>query len=356
MMFPVDIGAEKDMKGYLRPETAQGAYVSFLNQFSILRKKLPMGLAIVGRAFRNEISPRQLTTRMREFTQAELQIFFDPDKISDHENWDKIKDYKLLLLPASERDKKSKIEMTCEELSKRIPRFYVYYMSKVQRFFFEVLKIPRDSFRFKELSDEEKAFYNKIHWDMELNLESLGGFKEIGGCHYRTDHDLSGHQKISKQSQEIFFENKKVLPHVLELSFGIDRLMFAFLDLFYSKEKDKVVLKLPPVVAPFTLSIFPLVNKDNLDVKAKEIYDRVRCTLDVFYDDSGSIGRMYARSDEAGTHFAVTIDYDTMKDNTVTLRDRDSTKQVRIKSGYLEPVIFNLIEGAKITELENSIE
>jgi glycyl-tRNA synthetase len=356
MMFPLDIGAEKDMKGYLRPETAQGAYVSFLNQFNILRKRLPMGLAIVGRAFRNEISPRQLTTRMREFTQAELQIFFDPDKISEHEKWNEVKDYKLLLLPVSERDKKSKIEMTCEELSKRIPRFYVYYMSKVQRFFFDVLKIPKDKFRFRELSDEEKAFYNKIHWDMELNLESLGGFKEIGGCHYRTDHDLSGHQKISKQSQEIFFENKKILPHVLELSFGIDRILFAFLDLFYSKEKDKVVLKLPPVVAPFTVSIFPLVNKDNLDVKTKEIFDRVRRTLDVFYDDSGSIGRMYARSDEAGTPFAVTIDYDTMKDNTVTLRDRDSTKQVRVKSGYLEPVIFNLIEGARITELENTIE
>ncbi|MEM7816624.1 MAG: glycine--tRNA ligase, partial [Candidatus Aenigmatarchaeota archaeon] len=170
MMFPLEIGAEKDLKGYLRPETAQGAYVNFLNQFNILRKKLPMGLAIIGRAFRNEISPRQLLTRMREFTQAELQIFFDSEKVNEHEKWNEIKDYKLIVLPVYEREKKEKIEISCEELSKRIPKFYVYYIAKVQKFFLDVLKIPKEKFRFRELSDEEKAFYNKIHWDMELNL------------------------------------------------------------------------------------------------------------------------------------------------------------------------------------------
>jgi len=344
MMFPIEIGAEKDTIGYLRPETAQGVYVNFLNQFNILRKKIPMGLAIVERAFRNEISPRQLTTRMREFTQAELQIFFDSDKINEHERWNEIKDYKLVVLPVSEREKKSKIEMTCEELSKKLPKFYVYYMTKVQKFFLDALKIPRDKFRFRELSDEEKAFYNKLHWDMELNLESLDGFKEIGGVHYRTDHDLSGHQKVSKQSQEIFFENKKFVPHVLELSFGVDRMLFSLLDLFYSKEKDKVVLKLPVNIAPITVSIFPLVNKDGLDEKAKEVFGKVKC-LNAFYDDSGSIGRMYARSDEAGTPFAITIDYDTMKDNTVTLRNRDDAQQVRIIIKDVADTICSLLEG-----------
>jgi glycyl-tRNA synthetase len=267
---------------------------------------------------------------MREFTQAELQIFFDSDKVNEHENWNEVKDYKLIVLPVSERDKKSKIEMTCEELSKRIPKFYVYHMAKVQKFYLDALKIPKEKFRFRELSDEEKAFYNKIHWDMELDLESLDGFKEIGGVHYRTDHDLTGHQKVSKQTQEVFFDNKKFIPHVLELSFGVDRMLYALLDLFYTKEKDKVVLKLPSCIAPITVSVFPLVNKDGLDKKAKEVFDKVKC-FDAIYDDSGSIGRMYARSDESGTPFAVTVDYDTMKDNTVTLRIRDTTEQKRVK-------------------------
>ena len=348
MMFPLDIGSEKDMKGYLRPETAQGVYVNFLNQFNILRKKLPMGLAIIGRAFRNEISPRQLTTRMREFSQAELQIFFDSEKVNEHEKWNEVKNYKLIVLPFSECDKKSKIEMTCEELSKRIPKFYVYYMSKVQKFFLDTLKVPKDKFRFRELSDEEKAFYNKMHWDMELNLESLGGFKEIGGVHYRTDHDLSGHQKVSKQSQEIFFENKKLVPHVLELSFGVDRILFALLDLFYFKEKDKLILKLPSCISPITVAVFPLVNKDGLNEKAREVYEMLRKQFDVFFDDSGSIGRMYARSDEAGTPFAVTIDYDTMKDSTVTIRNRDDAQQIRIHINSLISTISNLLEGKLI--------
>jgi glycyl-tRNA synthetase len=343
MMFSLDIGVEGGTKGYLRPETAQGAYVNFLSQFNILRKKIPMGLAIVERAFRNEISPRQLTTRMREFTQAELQIFFDPDKVNEHERWNEVKDYKLIVLPVSEREKKSKIELTCEELSKTLPKFYVYYMSKVQRFFLDALKIPRDKFRFRELSDEEKAFYNKIHWDMELDLESLDGFKEIGGVHYRTDHDLSGHEKVSKQSQEIFFENKKFIPHVLELSFGVDRMLYSFLDLFYSKEKDKLILKLPSCISPITVAVFPLVNKDGLNEKAREVYEMLRKQFDVFFDDSGSIGRMYARSDEAGTPFAVTIDYDTMKDDTLTLRFRDTTKQERVKiKDLIETICKNI--------------
>ena len=355
MMFSLDIGTEKDLKGYLRPETAQGVYINFLNQFNILRKKMPMGLAIVGRAFRNEISPRQLTTRMREFTQAELQIFFDPDKINEHERWNEIKDYKLIALPVSEKDKKSKVEVTCEELSKKLPKFYVYYMAKVQKFFLDFLKFPKDKFRFRELSDEEKAFYNKLHWDMELNLESLGGFKEIGGVHYRTDHDLTGHQKVSKQPQEVFFENKKFIPHVLELSFGVDRMIYSFLDLFYSKEKDKVVLKLPAFTAPITASVFPLVNKDGLDKKAKEVYNKLIC-LHTFYDDSGSIGRMYARADEAGIPFCITIDYDTLKDDTVTLRERDSTKQIRVKIDDIQVTISMLMEGEKIETLRKLVK
>ncbi|MHA2105633.1 MAG: glycine--tRNA ligase [Candidatus Hodarchaeales archaeon] len=333
MMFPLEIGSEKDLKGYLRPETAQGVYVNFLRQFELLRKKLPIGLAIVGRAYRNEISPRQLVTRVREFSQAELQIFFNPDNLDNHENFNEVKNYKLIICPVKGKIK----EVKCSDM--KLPKFYVYHMAKVQQFFLDVLKIPKDKFRLKELSDEEKAFYNKLHWDMEFNLESLGGWKEIGGVHYRTDHDLSGHEKTSKQSQKVFFDNKKFIPHVLELSFGVDRMVYGMLDLFYTKKKDKVTLKLPLPVSPITIGVFPLVNKDGLDKKAIEVYEKLKDWFDVFYDDSGSIGRRYARADEIGIPICLTVDYDTKKDSTVTLRDRDTTKQERIKIDKLVDTI-----------------
>ncbi len=331
MMFPVQIGADLEVKAYLRPETAQGAYVNFSRQFEIQRKKLPLGLAIVGKAFRNEISPRQLTTRMREFTQAELQIFFDAEKIGEHERWDDVKDYKLVLYPVSGRDK-NPIEISCEEANMKmeIPKFYAYHLAKVQQFFLEKLKIEKERFRFRELSAEERAFYNKIHWDIELNLETVG-WKEVGGVHYRTDHDLSGHGKVSGQNQEVFFNEKKLVPHVLELSFGVDRIVFALIDLNYFADEKRTVLKLPSVVAPFSAAIFPLVNKDGLDKKAQEIYNMLKIDSDAFYDDSGSIGRRYARADEIGIPLCITIDHQTMEDGTVTVRDRDTTKQERVK-------------------------
>ncbi len=349
MMFPIYIGdieigksgymavtmSEEEMKyftgskTYLRPETAQGCYVNFSRMFELLRKRLPLGLAIIGKAYRNEISPRQLTIRMREFTQAELQIFFDPSKIGEHERWAEEKDYKLVLFPAS--DRKEAKELSCEEAEKKfgLPKFYVYHMAKVQRFFLEKLGISKDKFRFKELSDEEKAFYNKIHWDIELNLGSIG-WKEVGGVHYRADHDLKSHEKVSKKSQQILFDGKTFIPHVLELSFGVDRIVFSLIDLLYERGGDRAVLKLPAKLSPFLAAVFPLVNKDGIGEKAKEVYEMLK-PLQVFFDDSGSIGRRYYRQDEVGTRWGVTIDYDSLKNNDCTVRDRDTQKQVRVK-------------------------
>jgi len=342
MMFPLSIGAENAVKGYLRPETAQGAYVNFSRHFNILRNRLPLGLAIIGKAYRNEISPRNLTTRMREFTQAELQIFFDPGKLNEHENWNEVKNYKLILFPAKE---KKIVKITCENALKKmkIPKFYLWHLAKVQQFYLEKLKISEKSFRFRELSEDERAFYNKIHWDIELDVESLGGFKEMGGVHYRGDHDLSGHQKISKDSQEVFFDNKKILPHVLELSFGVDRNIYALIELSYKKEKDRVFLSLPFALAPIQISVFPLVKKDGLDKKAIEVYNNLKQCWDAFYDDSGSIGKRYYREDERGTPLAITIDHDTLKDNSVTIRDRNTTKQIRVKIKDLTNVIWKLL-------------
>ncbi len=345
LMFPVSVGAYNPTRAYLRPETAQGSYLNFSREFNALRKKLPLGLAIIGKAFRNEISPRQGVYRTREFTQAELQIFFDPDKINEHENWDEVKNYKLRLLPASHREEV--LELTCDEVVKKLnlPKFYVYYMAQIQKFYLKVLSFPKEKIRFFELSEEERAFYNKLHWDFEVELKALDGYGELCGIHYRTDHDLRAHQNLSGESQEVFFNEKKFIPHVVELAFGIDRNIYALLELSYREREGKSILSLPPKVAPFDCAIFPLVKRDNLDKVAYEIYQNLRKNFTCFYDESGSIGRRYARQDEIGTPFCITVDYDTLKDNTVTLRDRNTTKQVRVKIGELKNKISELLES-----------
>ena len=348
LMFPLRLGVGKQEKqGYLTPETAQGAYVNFKQMFEVCRKKLPLGIAVIGKAFRNEIAPRNALIRMRELTQAELQIFFDADTINDHPNFKDVENVKLRLFPVANRKSGKVEELTCKETVEKlkIPKFYVYHLAKVQEFYLGVLKLPPDRFRFKQLSDEEKAFYNKYHWDIELNLDSLGGFKEVGGVHYRTDHDLSGHQKISGGSMEVKIEGKKFIPHVLELSLGVDRNLYSLLELAYTEEKERTVLKFPRILSPFDAGIFPLVNKDGLQEKAKEI----QAILEghgfiVFYDEGGAIGRRYRRIDEIGVAAGITIDYDSLKQDDVTLRDRDSMKQVRVKIKDLPQVLREFLQ------------
>ena len=339
MMFPVTIGFEGD-KAYLSPETAQASYLAFKQEFEATRKKLPLGIAIIDKAYRNEISPRQLFFRLREFTQAELQIFFEQSQMNNFDKtntdeWKTIKQYKLRLKPSKQN---SEIEISCEDAREKLklPSMYLFYMAKIQQFYLDTLKIPKIKFRFRELSENERAFYNKLHFDIELNLETLGGFKEVAGIHYRTDHDLSGHAKQSRQNLEVFFDNKKFIPHVLELSFGVDRNIWAFLDLFYEKEKERDLFKFPSHIAPVQAAIFPLVNKDGMDNLAHEIYNSLKEYFECFYDDSGSIGRRYRRQDEIGTPFCITIDSQTLKDKTVTIRERDSMKQYREKISNLK--------------------
>jgi glycyl-tRNA synthetase len=328
MMFELDLGAaEGGEKAYLRPETAQGSYVSFKRMYEVLRNQIPLGLAIIGRAYRNEISPRQGFYRLRELNQAELQIFFDPDTIDEHPDFDTVKDQIMRIYPVGERAQGVK-EVPLKEVD--VPRFYGYYMAKVQDFYLKVLKIPPELFRFRELSEEERAFYNKIHWDMEILTESLGGFKEAGGIHYRTDHDLSGHQKGSKKKMEINVQGKKFVPHVLELSFGVDRNVLMLMDVAYTEEEERVVLKFPQTVAPYKVAVFPLVKKEGLERIAYEIYEELKKDFSTFFDEKGSIGKRYRRQDEIGTPFCVTVDYDTKEDNTVTVRKRDTMEQVRI--------------------------
>lgn len=331
MMFPLNLGAinKNETNAYLTPETAQQSYLAFSREFEALRKQLPLGLAVIGKVFRNEISPRQLFFRLREFTQAELQVFIAPEMLDSDifGEWNRIKDKKIPIKRAKEKTMK---EYKLEELSKEYGKLYLFFLSKIYEFYVEKLKIPRDKFRFRELSKEERAFYNKAHFDIELNIESLGGFKEVAGLHYRSDYDLGRHQQHSKEKLEVFWNNKKVIPHVIELSFGVDRNIFAFLDIFFKQEKERNLFSFPASIAPVDIAVFPLVNKDKLPKKAKEVYNTLKSLFGCYYDEADSIGRRYRRQDEIGTPFCITIDYQTLEDNKVTIRDRDTMKQERV--------------------------
>jgi len=344
MMFPVNIGFDEE-KAYLSPETAQAAYLAFKEEFSATRGRLPLGLAIIDKAYRNEISPRQMFFRLREFSQAELQIFFDADKINEHEKWNSVKRNKLRI---KFHDKSEIDELSCEELNLKykIPGFYLYYASKVQDFYLKILGIPKEKFRLRELGETERAFYNKIHFDVEVFLDTLGGFKEIAGVHYRTDHDLKGHSKISGKNLEVFYDNKRILPHVLELSFGVDRNIWSLLDIFYGIGTEGSMFKFPPVLAPIKIAIFPIVKTDKKTVEiAEKIYDELRREFRVLYDKSGSIGRRYARNDEIGTPYCITIDEESTRKKDVTIRNRDSKKQIRVKIEELRETLRKLIEN-----------
>jgi glycyl-tRNA synthetase len=328
------------IKAYLRPETAQSAYLNFKREFEAHRQKLPLGLAIIGTAFRNEISPRQALFRLREFTQAELQIFFDPDRINElkKENLDEFKELEIIF-----KDNQNNEEGTLnfrDFIEKfELPSMYAYYLGKIYNFLTNVIGLKK--VRVKRLSDEEKAFYNKIHFDFEYYFDSLKGWKEIAGLHYRTNHDLSGHSKHSGKDLAVNIEGKKFIPHVLEISFGVDRNILAIIDNFLIKERtekeERIVFKINKKLAPIKIAVFPLLkNREELVKKAKEVYNILKnnfkdYNFKIIYDEKGSIGRRYRRQDEIGTPFCITIDFDTLNDNTVTIRDRDSMKQERIK-------------------------
>ncbi len=345
LMIDVALGPENHERGYLRPETAQSAYLNFFREFNLLRKRLPMGLAIIGRAYRNEISPRQGLYRMRELAQAELQIFFDP------ENWEindsgKLLERQVNIVPYSDHEtRRISGNEIVEQLG--IPRFYAYHMCMINRFYEEIMHMPADKLRFLELGGDEKAFYNKLHFDIQADISSWGGFKEIGGLHYRGEHDLSSHTKGSGQDMSVESNGKRIMPNVLELSFGVDRNIWMLIDLMYAKDGERAVLKVPYSIAPYNLAVLPLQKDDRIIEYALSLESELRGPFKVSYDESGSIGRRYARMDEAGTPLCITVDFDTVDENsdrfgTVTIRDRDTKAQRRVK----RPELADAVTGA----------
>ncbi|MCL4389456.1 glycine--tRNA ligase [Candidatus Marsarchaeota archaeon] len=332
MMMDVALGPERKEKGYLRPETAQSAYLNFFQEYNTLRKTLPFGLAIIGRAYRNEISPRQGLYRMRELVQAELQIFFDP------EGW-KPESGKLMertINVVTYSDKKAQ-QISAAGLSEKysIPAFYAYHMALMDSFYTDILGVPKERFRFLEKGGDEKAFYNKVHMDLEVDIESWGGFNEVGGLHYRGDYDLQSHSKGSNQDLSVISDGKKIIPSVLELSFGVDRNIWMLLDMFYTKEQERSILKIPKFLAPYQIAVFPLQKDEKINEVAERIRKELSGKFKVVSDSAGSIGRRYARMDDVGTPYCITVDFDTIEKstegyNSVTVRDRDDKTQKRV--------------------------
>ena len=322
LMFKTYVGATEDESSvtYLRPETAQAIFVQFKNVLDTSRRKLPFGIAQIGKAFRNEINPRNFTFRSREFEQMELEYFCRAEQ-----------GMKLLEYWKEERLK-----------------------------FYENIGIPRSKLHVLTVPDEERAFYSKGTYDIEYDFPF--GRQELEGVAYRTDYDLTQHQNASGKSLEYFDEEtkQKFIPHVVEPSAGVDRTVLALICEAYAEDEapdekgkmeTRIVLRFHPRMAPIKCAVFPLLkNKEPLVAKAKEIVDLLRPHMFVFYDESGAIGRRYRRQDEIGTPFCVTVDFETLGErganlrDTVTLRDRDSMKQERVAIRDLTSIL-----GARIS-------
>lgn len=413
LMFSTNIGAGKGKKAFLRPETAQGIFIAFKRISNYFRDKLPFGVAQIGRAFRNEISPRQGVIRLREFNQAELEFFVHPRE-KKHSNFREVADDELTLV-----DKFEKVHRIT--LSKAVERGIIaneilaYFIGKTRRFLLKI-GIKDEKMRFRQHKDDEKAHYAADCWDAEV-LTSFGWI-EVVGIADRTDYDLSRHSKFSREDLSIFisyskplvvkikkavpkmdvlgpffkskakkiaellekieFEGEKieielegekiklsneffevkeveeeitgerVIPHVIEPSFGLDRISYAVLEHSFDKDivkgEERRVLRLKRWLAPIEVAVLPLLSKEPFTTKAIDIASLLRKNgFYTDYDDSGSIGRRYRRYDEIGTPFCITVDHQTFEDDTVTIRDRDSTEQVRVKVLDLPEILKELM-------------
>ena len=335
MMFKVEIGPEAEA-AYLRPETCQSIFVDFPRLFKTMRGKLPLGVAQIGKSFRNEISPRQSLLRLREFYQAEIEVFCNPTKLNELERFEEVKNTVIRLWIDN-----SLKSMTCQEAveSGIIPNKFVAYYLGLLTEFYERTGIDVTKSRFRRLGEKEKAFYASVAFDFEV--QTTIGWLELVACNYRSDYDLMSHATKSREKFEVIDEEQKVLPHVFEISMGIDRSLYTILEhgLREEKEHDRTVLSIKPYLAPIHVGVLSLVKKDGLKEKTDEIFMKIKRKYDAFLDHSGAIGRRYRRLDEVGAPFAITVDHQTLQDETVTLRRRDSMTQERIKISDLDSVL-----------------
>lgn len=412
-MFTTRIGPYSNSVGYGRPEAAQGIFAEFHRIREISRGKLPLGVVQIGHALRNEISPRQGPIRLREFTIADIEFFFDPEE-PHCTQLKQVENVVLPLIPAVEKLKgeKKTLNVAAKEALERDyikTEWQAYFMVLAKKLLNE-LGVPDGKQRFVEKLEWERAHYSSQGYDQEINLDRWG-WTEVSGHNYRTDYDLKQHMKHSGVDMRVFKEGvepahsttktvvepvlgaigptfkkdspkvldllskanveelksslektghymlasfkvlpahvkivykdakekgRRFLPHVVEPSFGIDRLVYIALEFAYNRFESRTILKLPRDIAPVQVAVYPLMAKKDLTVKSRKLHSTlVKEGFDAEYDEAGSIGRRYARADEAGTPLCITVDYQTLENNTVTIRDRDTREQVRVKVKYL---------------------
>jgi len=425
-MFGTNIGPGDSSPGYLRPETAQGIFVEFPLLKEYARNQLPFGVTQIGKAYRNEISPRKSVIRTREFTQAELELFVDPE--GEGPDLSRVEDVEVRLYPIGEQEDEEGelIETTIGEAvdDGTLASPWIAYHLGVAQEWYERVGVDADRFRFRQHLSGERAHYASDCWDAEAELDE--DWIELAGFAYRGDYDLSKHAAHSDEDFTIFKQydepvtveratvdpdmsylgpefggqaqavadaladlaeadrsafdggdvtvdvdgeeytvpvektdfsvdevtesGEHITPHVVEPSFGVDRLLYTILDHAYAEDEvggeERTYLSLDPEVAPTTVGVFPLMDKEGLGERARDLAAELRAAgLSVNYDDSGAIGRRYRRQDEIGTPFCVTVDYETLEDGSVTLRERDSTEQLRVPLEDLDETLTALSEG-----------
>ncbi len=417
-MFVTRIGPHSDAIGYGRPEAAQSIFVEFRRLFEVARERLPLGLVQIGHALRNEISPRQGPIRLREFTIADIEFFFDPEN-PKCPLLKEFKDETLRLIPGALKHQgvKKPLEVGVKKALREgyIETEWLAYFMVLAKRFLNSLGVPDEKQRFIEKLSWERAHYSSQGYDQEVLLDRLG-WTEVSGHNYRADYDLKQHMKYSKVDLQVFKEydkprsvdqlsikpilsnigptfkkeanrvieliasvdaqrfaqeiekkgyfladdlkilpkhvqvirrkveekGRKFIPHVVEPSFGIDRLVYVALEFAYRRKEDRTLLKFPREVAPIQVAVFPLVTKGGLKKRAQELQMKLsREGFEVFHDESGSIGRRYARADEAGIPLCITVDKLTLTDNTATVRDRNTWRQIRVR---IEELVRNLNE------------
>lgn len=354
LMMRTTIGL--DMEAYNRPETATTTYLPFPRYFDYFRKKLPFAVFQIGKAYRNEISPRQFTLRMREFTQAEAQLFLFKDQKDGHPGFARMKDVQLPFWTAKSQEMGEQPKsMTLAEARTSFLKNDAYAFTLAVAYeLFTSIGIPASNIRMRQHADDEKAFYADDAWDVEVKMHSFG-WTEMCGIHDRTDYDLSQHEKFSGKTLGVSDEtHKKELPHILEIAFGPDRMVFAVLDLTYNPKAEaegKSTLQLPVALAPVQVQVFPLVKKDGMPEKAREIFESLVGEFSASYDESGSIGRRYLRASMQGTPYCLTIDGESLEKNTVTIRDRDSEEQKRVPINTLSETLHQLFKGKQFADL-----
>ncbi len=430
LLFKTEIGPYKGVPGYIRPETAQGIFVSFKNTINVLRERLPRGIAQIGKVGRNEISPRQGLVRLREFTIMEIEFFFDPEKA-----WSESKEYltndilseEINIVTAEMKKKglKEYVTKTIKELleNNEIVNPWLAYWMAIGNKFVRKLGIPSDKIRFEEKLPHERAHYAQQTFDQQVYTKRFGWI-EVAGYAYRTDYDLSSHIKFSKadltmfrrypkplektvvkiipnislikrdfgekmgiilkrihetpmdelvekvtkegaikvddivltkkyfiiKEEKVKVHGEKYVPHVVEPSYGLERLFYVLMEYSFHVENDgRIVMKLPKELAPYDVAVFPLVAGHKEEQKkirdiANKLYRALKkAGFSVYYDEDGSIGKRYVRADEMGIPYAITIDYQTLEDFSVTIRDRDNRKQIRVSINDLYNELLKLL-------------